>query len=180
MSAKSEAYLLKQENRVKNPKPQTISLTLLVGAEALRGGVAGGVRCTARCRQRAPWAARERRASRTVSASAAAPAATPEGEFILAVLATHLAWPKKVTLCQSPCTRQLREAALLCQLQLKIQSETGRLLSGVSLATKLSQLLRAADYEQAASFPALSSHPCLPLASQSHYRTRLLLHVESW
>lgn len=181
MSAKSEVYLLKQENRVKNPKRQNISLTVLVGAEALRGGWLGvcDVRRDAGEGLRGqPGSAEHRARSQPLL-----PHLQPRMRASSSSLSSQpilLAWPKPVTLCQSPCARQLRKAALLRQLQLKIQSETGRLLPGASLATKLSRLLRAADYEQAASFPALSSHPCLPLASQSHYRTQLLLHVESW
>lgn len=101
-----------------------------------------------------------------------------QGESIRAGLAIQTPWPKKpgcvTTLCSpprwgspaQPAPVKIRPWTGCCYPQCPCPSQSPRSCKQPTL--------------RSASPPALSSHPSLPPARWSHYRTQLLLHVESW
>lgn len=168
-------HLLRQENKIKTPSPRVILLLSSWMKESL--GTAGGSASVGGDSvgrdtewgevqvDRAPWGAHP-----------CCPC-TRESPFVLA-LQSKLRGQKKpgcvTTLCSpprwgspaQPAPVKIRPWTGCCYPQCPCPSQSPRSCKQPTL--------------RSASPPALSSHPSLPPARWSHYRTQLLLHVESW
>lgn len=132
----SEMHLLRQEDMVKTPNPNPRTFLRLSSWVKRSFGTAGDPVCAWWCGGdgacvRAMYG--ELQAGSSVGSEGALSIlrglslccrtySPHHGELIPAGLTTHRLWPKRVTLCQSPCAHPLLEAALLSQPQLKIKS----------------------------------------------------------
>lgn len=162
-------YLLRQENKIKTPSPRIfLSLSWWAQLEALCLWVVPvweGTQSKVRCR----WTEPHGEPIRAVPAPGRASACRPHNPISTA---------KTARLCHQPALTPVWGSPAQ-PAPVQIRSWTGHLLSRVSLPVPITQVLKQLTF-RSASPPAFSSHSSLPPDRWSHYRTQLLLHVESW